>query len=208
MKRQVLTLLFTALFCMGGSNMIKADTFNDFQKYMEAESPFDGYSVFWNGESASVIEDELDTEETAGDRYSYWNTNLYVSGDKMWSFYYIDLKDDPETITNDDSFTLFSDTEYIKVQKADYQEECMFLEKSDFMISFDDETLDTIASQSEFRSFKYAYGLKTIEDITYAGYTAVFTSKYGDSYTIDYYGIGNMENIKTCFKAILTSFNG
>ena len=51
-------------------------------------------------------------------------------------------------------------------------------------------------------------GLKSIEEVTYAGYTAVITSKYGDSYKIDYYGIGNMENIKTCFKEILSSFNG
>lgn len=187
--------------------MINADSFNYFQRCIEADLPFDEHSVFWNGESASIIEDELDTKETAGDRYSYWNTKLYVSGDKMWSFYYIDLKDDPETIVQDDSFTLISDIEYIKAQKADFKEECLILEESEYMNSFDDETLDNIASRSEFQSFRYAYGLKTIEDITYAGYTAVFTSKYGDSYKIDYYGIGNMENIKTCFMEILTSFN-
>lgn len=187
--------------------MVTAETFNDFQRCIEADLPFDEHSVFWNGKSASIIKDELDTEKTAGDRYSYWNTKLYVSGDKMWSFYYIDLKDDPETIIHDDSFTLLSDTEYIKAQKADFKQECLFLEKSEFMRSFDDEALDKIASQSEFQSFRYAYGLKTIENSTYAGYTAVFTSKYGDSYKIDYYGIGNMENIRTCFKEILTSFN-
>ena len=188
--------------------MVTAETFDDFQKSMEADSPFDGHSVFWNGKSASLIEDELDSEKTAGDRYSYWNTKLYVSGDKMWSFYYIDLKDDPETIIQNDSFTLISDKEYIKAQKADYKEECSLLEQSEYMISFDDEALNTIASQSGFQSFRCAYGLKTIEKVTYAGYTAVITSKYGDSYKIDYYGIGNMENIKTCFKEILSSFNG
>ena len=208
MIKRFLILLLTGLFSVGGTNMITADTFNDFQRNIEADSSFDGHSVFWNGKSSSLIEDELDSEKTAGDRYSYWNTKLYVSGDKMWSFYYIDLKDDPETIIDDDSFTLFSDTQYIKAQKADFKEECLSLKKSEYMISFDDEALNTIASRSGFQSFRCAYGLKTIEEVTYAGYTAVITSKYGDSYRIDYYGIGNMENIKTCFKEILSSFNG
>ena len=87
--------------------MVTADTFKDFQRSIEADLPFDGHSVFWDGESASLIEDELDSEKTAGNRYSYWNTKLYVSGDKMWSFYYIDLKDDPETIIDDESFVKY-----------------------------------------------------------------------------------------------------
>lgn len=203
-----LLVLLTALLSIKGTSLVTADPFNDLQKCIETDLPYNGQSVFWNGRSASIIEDEIDTEETAGDRYSYWNTNLYISGDKMWSFYYIDLKDDPKTIIQDDSFTLFSDSEYIKAQKADYQEECMLLEKSESMTSFDDEALDAISSRSEFQSIQCGYGLKTIEDITYAGYTAVFTTKHGDSYRVDYYGIGNMDDIKSCFMEILSSFIG
>ena len=203
-----INMVTAELFSLRGINMVTAETFNDFQKFIEADSSFDGHSVFWNGSSASLIEDELDSEKTARDRYSYWNTKLYVSEDKMWSFYYIDLKNDPKTIIRSDSITLLSDKEYIEAQKADFKKESMLLEKSEYMVPFNDEALDAIASHSGFQSFKCAYGLKTIKDVTYAGYTAVFTSKYGDSYKIDCYGIGNMENIKTCFKMILTSHNG
>ena len=219
MKKQLLIIIILAVIAMGGAfltawidmggrKMSIAEGYEIFQKLMRENSSFDGHSVSWDGKSASLIEDELDTEEMSGSRYAYWDTNLYVSGDKMWSFYYIDLKNKSNIKAEDDAFTLSSDKEYIKVQKAGFEEAKEILEKSGSMFPVNDEKFESIAQRSGFNSFVCACGLKNVNDKTYAGYTASFVSKYGDSYKVEYFGMGNMENLKTCFEEILSSFNG
>ena len=167
---------------------------NLYSLLMEDEAG-DKRSVNWDGESATMIDDELDSFDIVDGRSVSEGSKTYTVDMLIECVYPADFEQVDVDENEPDKCHFISKDDEIYVQQISYADEISRFKDDDNYIE-----IDSLGIREDmlkyFKDYKTFVGIKEINGVKKAGYVLLFESALADrSYKIEVYGLGNMSII-------------
>ena len=178
----------------------------NFYQLLKEDKEGDKKSIYWDGNTASIIDDEFDSFDISDGRGEITGTKT-VTVPGVFELYYPDNLEDIVTVSDkENSYHLTGKNLDIQVQEIDFKSEQKKLEeKTDYK-----KIKSDILSEHQrkyFKDFELYVGIADTDNGAYAGYTLLFESSLNDkAYSLSVLGIGNLEEIKMNALYIMNHF--
>ena len=168
-----------------------------FYKLVEEDKTGDKKSVYWDGKSASMVEDEFDSLDISDGRGMITGTERTGIPDVFELNYPNSIENVVLTSDSEEDYHLTADVVDIRIQLVDFHSNKQI-----------DASILSKHQTKYFEDYKLYVGLIKTEEETYAGYTLLFESNLNNkSYMISVAGIGNLEDIKMNALYIMNHFD-
>ena len=169
-----------------------------FQEMMDKDKTGDKKSVYWDGETASMVADEYDNDEISDGRYM--RGCVYLEKE-LWSINIAGMED-REEIINEETHVLFKGENWrFEVTLTNKQEEFdATVEKLK-----NDNNLKLIIEEVGSNVFR---GIKEVDGKYYAGYDMTINDYCGHYYEVSYFGLGNMGDIEAMASQLKNQLTG
>ena len=178
-----------------------------FYKLVEEDKTGDKKSVYWDGKSASMVEDEFDSLDISDGRGMITGTERTGIPDVFELNYPNSIENVVLTSDSEEDYHLTADVVDIRIQLVDFHSKQEELKKDSSYKQIDASILSKHQTKY-FEDYKLYVGLIKTEEETYAGYTLLFESNLNNkSYMISVAGIGNLEDIKMNALYIMNHFD-
>lgn len=192
-----------------GTEVSKDNFIDTFFKLMDEDKVGDKKSVYWDGNAATMVDDEFDDPDIV-------DFPMLIKGSKNYRVDKLIECIYPETfeLVDIDSDQLdkchFIDEEHeleIFIQQIDYGHEVKSCD-SNLDYKKTDKSILADYQTCYFKKYKLYIGIKEINEIKKAGYVLLFESDLADrSYMIEVYGLGDMEVIKENALFVMNGFH-
>ena len=214
MKKKILIAIimcFMLTACAGkeeGNGTMNSDTgleatkdielthIENFHKLTKEDIIGDRKGVYWDGESASVVEDELDQSDIDDGRNVFSGATT-VKLPLIFEYSYPnDLED--VTVVNDDAkdYHVTAKDYDIRIELVDYNSAVEKMAENDNFIEIDKSAL-SVNQTKYFDDYHLYRGIVNTEQGDYAGYVLIFESNLDDrQYKITCSGLGLVERIR------------
>lgn len=178
-----------------------------FYKLVEEDKTGDKKSVYWDGKSASMVEDEFDSLDISDGRGGITGTERTGIPDVFELYYPDSIENVVLTSDSEEDYHLTTDVVDIRIQLVDFHSKQEELKEDSSYKEIDGGILSKHQTKY-FENYKLYVGLIKTGEETYAGYTLLFQSNLNDkSYMISVAGIGNLEDIKINALYIMNHFD-
>lgn len=192
---------------MNTDTVTGTDAKAEFFELVKNSEAGDGKGINWDGNKASVIDDEMNSFDIDDGGYVSENPPKYRE-EMLIEFRYpegfkqVDVN--PDELDN----CHFTDgDDEIIVKQINYEEMAAAIENSDDYKQTDSVHIQDYRSKY-FDKYMLYVGLKDFDGITKAGYTLIFKSALDDrSYIVEVYGLGNINSIKAEAALVMNSID-
>lgn len=186
-------------------NIVKGEVENFFY-LMEQNEVGDGKSVYWDGISATEVEDEFDSSDLQDGRWNISGEQVITVGD-IFEFAYPDSLDSITVLSDSaEDYHLYTEEYDVHIQQISYEEEVQDASKEENLKRIEEELLSEHQTKY-FEEYQLYLGIVDTEKGNYAGYTLFFKSNLADrAYCISVNGTGNMEDIKIVALYVMNHF--
>lgn len=178
----------------------------NFHQLMKEDVAGDGKGVYWDGESASVIDDELDQSDIDDGRNVFTDATT-VKLPLIFEYSYPNELEDV-TVVNDDAkdYHVTAKDYDIRIELVDYNNAVEKMAENDNFTEIDKSALS--ANQTKYFDDYYLYrGIVNTANGDYAGYVLLFESNLDDrQYKITCSGLGLVERIRMTAFYIMNHF--
>lgn len=214
MKKKILIVIimcFMLTACAGRKDgTMNKDTelsqIENFHKLMNEDAGGDRKGVFWDGESASVVDDELDQSDIDDGRNVFTGATTVKLPLNFEYSYPNELED--VTVVNDDAkdYHVNAKDYDIRIELVDYNNAVEKMAVNDNYIEIDKSALS--ANQTKYFDDYHLYrGIVNTANGDYAGYVLLFESNLADrQYKISCSGLGLVERIRMTAFYIMNHF--
>ena len=211
MKKKIITAALLSLFSINiiscGSDKAYADLAKgdkmdqevyNFQKLMDEEKSGNKTAVFWDGEKAYTIVDDMDDFDISDGIYAREGVPLEKA---MWATNIYGMEDRTVILDTDEHVIYKGDNWYFEVEIVDSFDKAYEELSNDKWMTEGPTTKEYSRKTTQFR------GIKEIDGKLMAGYTACHFDGYDTNYKISYYYIGNMNEANIMKNQILGQFS-
>lgn len=175
---------------------------------LEKDKPNNQKSVYWDGEKAELIKDELDDKNLSDGRYGEYSVAVTeVEGVYRFRYYKECLKDAQVVSDKSEDYCIVAEDREVRIEQVDYEaEKKAFKENERYKEYKDDRAEKRLKNYKE--NYKLYVGTEELEEhLPYAGYVLLFQSDETKSaYKISVSGEGYMEDIWILAGEIMRSF--
>lgn len=173
----------------------------EFQTLMDEDEVGDLKSVYWDGQEARTVEDQLDDESISDGR----NWRGFVPLEKeLWKCNIYGIEN-YEAIFDENDHVLYKGDKYrFEVKKIENYASGYEKLSNEIWLKM----IDEYVGPGEYKKQAVFRGIRTIDDKQYAGFVACYRDGYGNSYEISYMvNDGNMADANTMINQILMQFD-
>ncbi len=180
----------------------------DFLELVKEDVFGDEKSIYWDGTTASIKEDPLDSIAIDDGRYGERTLEEVTVSNKFELYYPDDLQDVEIVSETTEDYHMTAKNKNIYVRSVDYETEIKQLTESEDFLAIDKTQLSEHKTYF-FEDYELFVGKEETDKGTYVGYVLVFRSALKDkkTYKISVTGIGSLEDIKVCAFDIMNHFN-